>query len=47
MKKEMVNVYACSLLGSCTIHAKAVRTDGPTSPLVAICIGCEKRETIV
>lgn len=41
--KEMVNIYTCEIHGVCTIHAKAIRTDGPSSPLVAVCISCPER----
>lgn len=43
LRTEVADVYTCDLHGLCTIHAKAIRTDGPRSPLVAVCISCPER----
>lgn len=43
LKTEVAEVYTCEIYGLCTIHAKAIRTDGPSSPLVAVCISCPER----
>lgn len=44
LRTEIAEVHHCKKHGKCTIHARAIRTNGPASPLVAVCISCPDRQ---
>ena len=45
LRNTMVNIFTCELKGKCTIHSSGIRVDGHATPLVAVCVGCEDRQS--